>query len=96
MKTATLLALSLFAISSYASARVRGPVTVDHMTCSEAQAYTLKYKRYYKNMGPDGAIPIYPVLTIPELKVGKCFVAPIVERTANNAHCIVGYYCNSF
>lgn len=71
-------------------------VTVDHMTCKHAQTYAAHYGRYWKDAGPDGAIPIYPINTLDSLRCGKAYPRPQMERTLDNPECILSYYCNSF
>ncbi|MGZ3713055.1 MAG: hypothetical protein ACXVBE_14920 [Bdellovibrionota bacterium] len=87
--SALLLSFNLIASASH----IR---TVEQMSCSEAQAYAAKNKRYYKNVGPDGAIPIYPVYGLKDSNCGgRTGTSPQWEQTLDNKHCIVGYYCRA-
>jgi hypothetical protein len=93
-KKMTVIALLL----SYGfAASAQRVVTVEHMTCEQAQNYAKTYKRYWKDAGPDGAIPIYPVYQLDNVNCGgRTYTRPQMERTLDDAHCIVGYYCNSY
>ena len=72
-------------------------VTVDQMTCAQAQHYAVAHGGYYKDAGPDGAIHIYPVSTLEKVNcVGKNSVAPQWESTLDNPQCILSWYCKSF
>lgn len=79
------------------SASAHSVVTVEHMTCQQAENYVKHFGRYWKDAGPDGAIPIYPVYTLENIKcTGKVTVTAQTERTLDDANCVVGYYCKSY
>lgn len=96
MKHLIVIGLLVFVAAKHVTAQARGPVTIDRMTCKEAYAYATKYGRYWKNMGPDGAIPIYPVHSLEKVNCGgRTGTSPIIERTRDRRDCIVGWYCRS-
>lgn len=93
MKRLVSVSAILLSISFAASAQV----TVDQMTCAQAQAYVAEHERYYKDAGIDGAIPIYPVYSLEKANCGgKTTTTPQMERTLDNPDCILGWYCKSY
>lgn len=95
MKTLILSVLALVVVTASAQA-ARGPVTVDRLTCGQAQAVVAKYHTYWKNVGADGAVRIYPVAPRETLLCkGRESAAPVVESTRDNSQCVVGWYCRA-
>lgn len=93
MKLTASVSAILFSVSLSAAAQV----TVDQMTCEQAQAYSAKHGRYYKNGGVDGPIPIYPTYTLDKINcTGKTLVSAQTERTLDVADCILSWYCRSY
>ena len=70
---------------------------VEQMTCAHAQAYAEKHGMYWKDAGPDGQIPIYPVYTLEKANCGgRTMTSAQMEQTLDVDDCIVGWYCRSY
>lgn len=84
----------LLLLGSFAA---QAQVTVDKMTCAQAQAYSEANGRYWVDAGPDGAIPIYPTYTLETVNCGgRTTTTPELRRTLDNPECIVSWYCKSY
>ena len=91
------LKLGVSALSLFFGFAAMAHVPVERMTCSKAQAYVKAHNGYWKDAGPDGEIPIYPVFGLGTANCGgRTITNAQMERTLDNKHCILGYYCNSY
>jgi hypothetical protein len=91
-----ILSIGILSICFATAVSAHGIPTVEHMSCSAAQAFVAKHGRYYKDMGVDGAIPIYPAQSLQKANCGgRTMTSPQMERTLDNKHCIVSWYCRA-
>lgn len=89
---ASMVAVAAMTMVSLPSLAHRRVVTVDQMTCPQAQAYAAQYGRYYKRASGQ-VIPIYGFVTSRN-SCGFRYVAyPLLERTADGRRCVVAYRC---
>lgn len=95
MTKAFVLGLVLFSQLAIAGHRQNQNLSVDQMTCAQAQASVKKTADYWKFVGND-LIHIYPVKQLEDLRCKtKEFAAPIFETVIDEEICVLGFYCRS-
>jgi hypothetical protein len=69
-------------------------VTVDQMTCLEAQRFVHRHGRAYTK-SPDGPLPAYPISSVwtPPYCPGRQLIWPQSYVTRDGVQCTVGYTC---
>jgi hypothetical protein len=69
-------------------------VTVDQMTCAEAQRYAHRHGRIYVK-SPDGPLPVYPIISV--RSPPSCLWPWVLWHhsyvSRDGVYCTVGYMC---
>jgi len=69
-------------------------VTVDQMTCAQAQTFVHQHGRVYAK-SPDGPLPVFPISSV--WKIPYCPTPSLPWHqtyvTRDGVHCTVGYMC---